>query len=69
LPYHHLYLVVQGNEQHRLQTRFRDILRADERARTEYATLKKALAPSLLADRVAYTEGKTEFVRSVLARD
>ncbi|WP_268239260.1 GrpB family protein [Microlunatus endophyticus] len=68
LPYQHLYLVVRGNEQHLLQTRFRDILRADEQARTEYAGLKAKLAPLLATDRAAYSEGKTELVHSVLRR-
>lgn len=68
LPYHHLYLVVRGNEQYRLQTRFRDILRTDPQARAEYTRLKIKLAPLLATDRVAYTEGKTELIESLLRR-
>lgn len=68
LPYHHLYLVVRGNQQHLVQTRFRDILRNDPRARAEYAQLKFELAPLLATDRAAYTEGKTDFVKSLLGR-
>lgn len=69
LPYHHLYVVVRGNEQHRLQTRFRDILRTDGRARAEYLELKYALAPLLTTDRAAYTDGKTDLIASVLRRN
>lgn len=68
LPYHHLYLVVRDSEQHRLQIRFRDILRQAPRARAEYATLKIKLAPLLKSNRAAYTDGKTEFIESVLRR-
>lgn len=68
LPYHHLYVVVRGNHQHLVQTRFRDILRTDPQARAEYARLKIKLAPLLATDRGAYTEGKTEFVESLLRR-
>lgn len=66
LPYHHLYLVVRGNQEYLRQTRFRDILRADPQIREQYADLKFRLAPLLATDRVAYTEGKTELINSVL---
>lgn len=66
LPYQHLYLVVRGSEQHVLPMRFRDILRTDVRAREQYAELKIRLAPLLMTDRVAYTEGKTELIKTVL---
>lgn len=68
LPYHHLYLVVRGNEQHLRQTRFRDILRSDAKARAQYVDLKFSLAPLLATDRAAYTNGKTEIVESILRR-
>lgn len=68
LPYHHLYLVVRGNQQHRLQTQFRDILRGDAHAREEYAQLKVRVAPLLNTDRAAYTEGKSELIESLLRR-
>ena len=68
LPYHHLYVVVRGNRQHLMHTRFRDLLRQDETARTEYAALKHALAPLLKSDRVAYTEGKSALIVELLHR-
>jgi len=68
LPYHHLYVVVGGNHQHRVQTRFRDILRTEPAARDEYAHLKMALASLLATDRVAYTEGKSALINDILMR-
>jgi GrpB-like predicted nucleotidyltransferase (UPF0157 family) len=68
LPYHHLYLVVRGNDQHLRQKRFRGILRTDASARADYADLKFRLAPLLATDRAAYTNGKTELVQSLLMR-
>lgn len=68
LPYHHLYLVVRGNEQYLRQTQFRDILRSDAKARAEYVELKLTLAPLLVTDRTAYTDGKTELIESLLRR-
>lgn len=39
LPYHHLYVVIRGNDQHRAQTQFRDTLRTQPEARARYAAL------------------------------
>lgn len=45
---------------------FRDALRADADLAKQYEELKHALAERNRSDREAYTEGKTEFVLSVL---
>jgi GrpB-like predicted nucleotidyltransferase (UPF0157 family) len=42
-------------------------VRARPELATEYATLKRGLAREHAGDREAYTEGKTAFVRRVLA--
>jgi GrpB-like predicted nucleotidyltransferase (UPF0157 family) len=45
---------------------FRDALRNDPALRREYAALKDRLAVQHAADRDAYTDAKSDFVRSVL---
>ena len=46
----------------------RDLLRADPEVARGYGDLKRSLAAHLGNDRVAYTEGKTVFIESLLAR-
>lgn len=65
-PWHHPYVsAADGRELARL-IRFRDILRADPALVREYCELKRGLAERYRQDRMAYTDGKTEFVESVL---
>ena len=45
----------------------RDILRRSPEARARYEATKRDLAARLGHDREAYTEGKTDVVRSLLA--
>jgi GrpB-like predicted nucleotidyltransferase (UPF0157 family) len=45
---------------------FRDVLRNDESVRQEYSALKDRLAAEHHMDRDAYTDAKSDFVRSVL---
>jgi GrpB-like predicted nucleotidyltransferase (UPF0157 family) len=47
---------------------FRDYLRAHPDAAAEYERLKRRLIADHPGDRVAYTQGKTEFVRAIAAR-
>jgi GrpB-like predicted nucleotidyltransferase (UPF0157 family) len=47
---------------------FRDYLRAHPDAAAEYQRLKRRLIADHPGDRVAYTSGKTEFVRDIAAR-
>ncbi|HEY2532503.1 MAG TPA: GrpB family protein [Xanthobacteraceae bacterium] len=64
---HHLYVLVEGTRELQRHLAFRDALRADAALRDEYSRLKRSLAIRHADDRVAYTDGKTEFVQAVLA--
>ena len=64
---HHLHLVPVGSSMWLERLAFRDRLRADASARIEYAALKDDLATRYRDDREAYTEGKTDFVRRMVA--
>jgi len=64
---HHLHLVPVGSSTWVERLAFRDRLRADASARIEYATLKEVLATRHRDDREAYTNGKTDFVRRMVA--
>ncbi|MDQ6700167.1 MAG: GrpB family protein, partial [Acidobacteriota bacterium] len=48
--------------------RFRDALRADPHEAARYADLKRRLASQFPDDREAYTDGKGDYVREVMAR-
>jgi len=65
----HLHGVVVGSALWREHLAFRDALRADDRLRDEYQTLKQALARTHARDKAAYTEAKGPFIRAVLARN
>jgi GrpB-like predicted nucleotidyltransferase (UPF0157 family) len=47
---------------------FRDFLRTHADEARQYGELKKQLAARFGSDREAYTEGKTPFIESLLAR-
>jgi GrpB-like predicted nucleotidyltransferase (UPF0157 family) len=64
---HHLHLVAAESAQWRSYLAFRDALRRDPSLRSRYAALKEELAARFPDDRVAYTDGKDEFVASTLA--
>ena len=65
---HHVSLAEPASRYHRDTLTFRDALRADARTADAYARLKQQLAVKCPRDRLAYMNGKTEFVRGVLAR-
>jgi len=65
---HHLHLVTVGSALWSERLAFRDRLRSDESSRKEYAALKDELAVRFKHDREAYTEGKTDFVRRMVAK-
>ena len=65
-PRHHLYLMVDGTPELHRHLAFRDALRAAAELRDAYSALKRSLAARHARDRVAYREGKSEFVRAVL---
>ncbi len=58
---HHIHMVEAHFPQWEA-LRFRDYLRAHPDVAKEYVTLKRRLAAQFPNDRVAYTEGKSEFV-------
>jgi GrpB-like predicted nucleotidyltransferase (UPF0157 family) len=62
----HVHVVDHGDPQWTRYLAVRDRLRADERARTAYALLKKNLARRFPTDRGAYTTGKTAFISRLL---
>lgn len=69
-PWHrvaHLHVVALGGDQWRRYRQLRDLLRQDPAARRRYEAVKVHLHATLGNDRVAYTEGKSEVVRSLLA--
>jgi GrpB-like predicted nucleotidyltransferase (UPF0157 family) len=65
---HHLHLVPLGSALWQARLAFRDYLRRDASALSEYAALKAELAAKYPDDREAYTEGKTDFVQRIVAR-
>ena len=64
---HHLHLVPVGSLLWMHRIAFRDRLRADASARADYAALKDELAGRHRHDREAYTEGKADFIRWIVA--
>jgi len=65
---HHLHIVEIDSEEWKKNITFRDVLRKNENLAKEYAELKLNLAEKFKYDRVAYTDGKTDFVNYVLKR-
>lgn len=68
-PWHriaHLHVVAQDRAQWRDYLRFRDLLRHSADARREYEAVKLRLIDELGGDRKAYTDGKSDVVRSLL---
>ena len=63
---HHLHVVVHGAEIWHEHLRFRDALRLQPELAARYVALKSRLAQRHTTDREAYTNAKTEFVRSSL---
>lgn len=63
---YHLHLTPLGSQVWRDQLTFRNMLRLDPVVASAYAELKREVAARYPADREAYIEGKTAFVRDVL---
>jgi GrpB-like predicted nucleotidyltransferase (UPF0157 family) len=63
---HHLHLVARDDPQWSNYLRLRDMLRADETLRTQYAKLKYALQQHFAQDRKGYTAAKEAFIRGIL---
>lgn len=62
----HLHLMLENEERWEKQLQFRDILRENPNLIRQYADLKRKLAEEYKGDREAYTEAKTDFIKSVL---
>ena len=62
----HLHAVVYDTPFWRRTLAFRDALRRDENLAAEYWKLKKRLAARYPNDRAAYTDAKSDFIRSVI---
>ena len=65
---HHLYLMVPTHPQWQARLAFRDYLRSHADALAEYQSLKMRLAEKFREDREGYTEAKTRFVQSIVAK-
>ncbi len=63
---HHIHMVEADFVEHWDRLLFRDYLIEHPQAAREYETLKLHLASAYPNDRVAYTEGKTEFVVRIM---
>lgn len=63
----HVHVCQQGSSWERDHLLFRDQLRARPEVASAYAQLKERLADDVGLDRAAYTEGKSEFIRQVVA--
>jgi GrpB-like predicted nucleotidyltransferase (UPF0157 family) len=61
-----VHVVRQGGEQWTRYLAFRDLLLANAGGRDAYARLKRELARAFPNDRVAYTDGKDQLVRTLL---
>ncbi len=66
IPTHHLHAVARESAFWKRHLLFRDYLRANPKAAAAYSELKQQLAARHRTERIAYTEGKSEFVESVL---
>ena len=65
---HHIHMAAVGSDMWKRPILFRDYLRAHPDEALGYAELKKRLASRHSTDIDAYVEGKTAFVKHVLAR-
>ncbi len=64
----HIHVCQAGDVWERDHLLFRDYLRSDDPTRDRYAQLKLELAAMYRNDRLAYTDGKAEFVYETLAK-
>jgi GrpB-like predicted nucleotidyltransferase (UPF0157 family) len=62
----HVHVCQIGSEWEREHILFRDRLRDGDNLASDYAALKKQLAATFANDRLAYNEGKADFIRTVL---
>jgi len=67
-PQHHLYVCPPESREYRRHLALRDFLRTHSAEAENYGKLKRSLAARFRNDRIAYNEGKGEFVESLLQR-
>jgi GrpB-like predicted nucleotidyltransferase (UPF0157 family) len=65
---YHLHLVKFNSEHWKRHIIFCDFLRKNPEVAEEYCNLKKELAAKYRIDRISYTEAKSTFIESVLAK-
>ncbi|MBS4745116.1 GrpB family protein [Bacillus safensis] len=65
---HQIHMYQTGNRYLLEQINFRDYLRSNELAKSEYQQLKLNLSSVCKNDKHKYAEGKTDFVKSILER-
>ena len=63
---HHVHIVDAANPTLEHRILFRNILRQDAKVREKYEVLKMKLSHQYAADREAYTDGKNQFIESIL---
>jgi len=64
---HYLHIVEHGSREWKRCLKFRDLLRDNERLRSEYAALKAVLAQRFPGDRRAYSAAKAAFIERNLS--
>jgi len=67
-PQHHLYVCPPESREYRRHLALRDFLRTHSAEAENYGKLKHSLAARFRNDRIAYNEGKSEFVEALLRR-
>lgn len=65
---HHLHFYTIHGKHWRNQLLFRTVLKQHPEIRNDYYRLKKSLEERFKHDRVAYTEGKSDFITRVISR-
>jgi GrpB-like predicted nucleotidyltransferase (UPF0157 family) len=66
--HYHLHMVELASDFWKRHLLFRDYLRAHTEAAQEYERLKRQLASQYGTDREGYTEAKTPFIESIVAK-
>ena len=66
--HYHLHMVEKGGEFWRRHLAFRDYLRSHPKASRQYCEFKRKLASEYGSDREGYTEAKTSFIESIVAK-
>lgn len=65
---HYIHVVIWENDKWNNYINLRDYLNAHKEKAEEYSALKKRLAIEYPKDRIAYTNGKSQFIENILKR-